>query len=66
VYLYDYHLDDGGNQGKQKIEDEEEEILSVKESYTIVDPGTVMIHIQYALAAFRTVVASFWFEVMTD
>lgn len=37
-------------------------MLSVPESYTIVNPWTMMIHIEDATVARRAVMASFWLE----
>lgn len=47
------------------VEEEEKEIFPIPESNAVVDPGTVMIHVQYALLADRTVVTSLWFEYIT-
>lgn len=43
--LNHHHLNDSNQNGEQKIEEEENEVLPIVKSYTVVDPRTVMVHI---------------------
>ena len=36
---------------KFQIEQKKDEVLAVVETNTVVDPGTVMVHVEYAFAA---------------
>ena len=38
------------------------EVLAVHKTNTVVDPGTMMVHIEYTSVTLGTVMGSFWFE----
>ena len=64
--LNHHHLYDGNQDGEQQIEEEENEVLPIVKSYTVVDPGAMMVHIQHALSALRTMMGTLWLEVVAD
>ena len=44
-YLNNQHLNEGNQNGEQQIEEEEEKVLPIVESYAVVDPRAVVVHI---------------------
>jgi hypothetical protein len=46
----------------QHVDQKQQEVLPVPKTHAVVDPGTVVVHIQNAPVAGRTVVAPFWLE----
>ena len=45
-----------------RVEQEQEEVLAVPEPHTVIDPGTVMIHVEYTTIAGRAVVTAIGLE----
>lgn len=48
--------------GHVDVEQEQQEVLPVPEADAVVYPGTVVVHVEHAPVAGRTVVAPLWFE----
>lgn len=66
LYLNQHHLYDCNQNGEQQIEEKENEVLPIVKPYAVVDPRTVMVHVQHALSALRAMMRPFWFEVAAD
>lgn len=64
--LNHYHLYDSYEDSEQQIKNEEDEVFPVVEPHTVVDPRTVMVHIEHALFALRAMMCPFWFEVAAN
>lgn len=60
------HPYQGQRDGYQEIGDKEYKVLPIVEAYTIVDPGAMVVHVEYALVAFRAVVWSLRFEIVAN
>ena len=56
------HRDDHEVGDDEDIDEEEDEKFAVPKANAIVDPGAVVIHVQYASIARRAVMASLWLE----
>jgi hypothetical protein len=48
--------------GHVHVEQEQQEVLPIPEADAVVDPGAVVVHVEHATIAGRTVVAPLWFE----
>lgn len=51
-----------GVRDKQHVNEKKEELLAIPEADTVVNPRTVMVHIEHASVARRAVVATLWLE----
>ena len=59
---HDYN---GHNECDKEISDKKYKGFAVIESYTIIDPRTMVVHIQHTNLTFWAVMSPFWFEVVT-
>ncbi len=59
-----HHTKHDTEAGQARINDEQEKVLVVVKADTVVDPGTVMIHFQYARATCPTVMRAIRFLMM--
>ena len=46
----------------ENVHQQEQEVLAIPKAYTVVDPGAVMIHVEYASVARRAMMASLRLE----
>ena len=54
----DSFADDAKDEREDDIEEKEHEEFTIGKAYTVGDPGTVVVHVEYASLAGRAVVAS--------
>ena len=62
-HLYDHtHINqETGHTQQARVKSEQHEVLIIPYAQTVIDPGTVMVHLHNALVALRAVMGSFGF-----